>query len=121
MHTNRPENITELHAFCCVCIIVWAGILLGHRTDLQIYSRGSVTAVCYRNEVLGPIMKLYAAVVGLSFILMDDYARPHSDAIIDGFLESEESGEFTRPIFRIPGALLYVDPLRGLEIPLQEK
>ena len=57
---------------------------------------------------------------------MDDNARPHSDAIIDGFLESEGSDEFTRPTFRIPGALLYADvyhrhPLRGLEIPLQEK
>ncbi|GBM84008.1 hypothetical protein AVEN_110138-1 [Araneus ventricosus] len=44
---NRPENITEHHAFRGGSIMVWAGILLGYRTDLHIYRQGSVTAVRY--------------------------------------------------------------------------
>ncbi|GBM54875.1 hypothetical protein AVEN_158311-1 [Araneus ventricosus] len=69
--------------------MVWAGISLGYRTDLHIYRRGSVTVVRYRDEVLDPIVKLYAAAVGPPFVLMDDNARPHRVAIVDDFLESE--------------------------------
>ncbi|GBO13200.1 hypothetical protein AVEN_267082-1 [Araneus ventricosus] len=56
--------------------MVWAGISLGYRTDLHIYRRGSVLAVRYRDEVLDPIVKLYAAVAGPSFVLMDDKHVP---------------------------------------------
>ncbi|GBL80410.1 Transposable element Tcb1 transposase [Araneus ventricosus] len=84
---NRPENITEHHAFRGGNIMVWAGISSGYRTDLHIYRRGSVTAVRYREEVLDPILKLHAAAVGPSFVLMDDTARPHRAAIVDNFLE----------------------------------
>ncbi|GBL80413.1 hypothetical protein AVEN_92310-1 [Araneus ventricosus] len=34
---NRPENITEHHAFRGGNIMVWAGISSGHRTDLHVY------------------------------------------------------------------------------------
>ncbi|GBL82252.1 hypothetical protein AVEN_252432-1 [Araneus ventricosus] len=66
---NRPENITEQHAFRGLSIMVREGISLGYRTNLRIYRRGSVTAVRYRDEVLDPIVILYAAAVGPSFIL----------------------------------------------------
>ncbi|GBL80408.1 Transposable element Tcb2 transposase [Araneus ventricosus] len=86
---NRPENITEHHAFLGGSIMVWAGISSGYRTDLHIYRLGSVTAVRYRDEVLDPIVKLYAAADGPSFVLMDDNARPHRAVIVDDFLECE--------------------------------
>ncbi|GFV08051.1 transposable element Tcb1 transposase [Trichonephila clavipes] len=75
---NQPQNIPEHHAFPGGSIMVWAGISLGYRTDLHIFKRGSVTAVRYRDEVLEPIVRLYAASVGTTFVLMDDNARPHS-------------------------------------------
>ncbi|GFV74342.1 transposable element Tcb1 transposase [Trichonephila clavipes] len=69
--------------------MVWAGISLGYRTDLHIFKRGSVTAVRYRDEVLEPIVRLYAAAVGPTFVLMDDNARPYRADIVDDYLESE--------------------------------
>ncbi|GFY00958.1 transposable element Tcb1 transposase [Trichonephila clavipes] len=82
---NQPQNITEHHAFRGGSIMMSAG----YRTDLQIFKRGSVTAVRYRNEILKPIVKLYAAAVGPTFVLMDDNARPHRADIVDDYLESE--------------------------------
>ncbi|GFU83876.1 transposable element Tcb1 transposase [Trichonephila clavipes] len=69
--------------------MVWAGISLEYRTDLHIFKRGSVTAVRYRDEVLEPIVRLYAAAVDPTFVLMDDNARPHRADIVDDYLESE--------------------------------
>ena len=64
--------------------MVWVGISLGYRTDLHIFKRGTVTAVQYRDEVLEPIVRLYAAGVGLNFVLIDDNARSNRD-----YLKSE--------------------------------
>ncbi|GFW16517.1 transposable element Tcb1 transposase [Trichonephila clavipes] len=61
---NQPQNITEHHAFRGRSIMVWAEIL-GYRIDMHIFKRDSVTAVRYPDEVLEPIARLYAAVVGL--------------------------------------------------------
>ncbi|GFU71590.1 transposable element Tcb1 transposase [Trichonephila clavipes] len=69
--------------------MVWAGISLGYRTDLHIFKRGSVMAVRYRDEVLEPIVRLYTAAVGPTFVLMDDNALPHRADIADDYLESE--------------------------------
>ncbi|GFW32911.1 transposable element Tcb1 transposase [Trichonephila clavipes] len=71
---NQPQNITEHHAFRGGSIMVWAGISLGYRTDLHIFKKGSMTAVRYRDEVLEPVVKLYATTVGPTFVLKD--ARP---------------------------------------------
>ncbi|GFV62747.1 histone-lysine N-methyltransferase SETMAR [Trichonephila clavipes] len=79
--------------------MVWAGISLGYRTDLDIFKRVSVTAVWYRDEVLEPIVILYAAVVGLTFVLIDDNAHPHRAAIIDGYLESEGIARMAWPAY----------------------
>ena len=69
--------------------MVWAGITLGYRTDLHIFKRDSLTVVRYRDEILEPIVRLYAAAVGPTFVLMDDNARPHRAAIVDDYPESE--------------------------------
>ena len=69
--------------------MVWAGISLGYPSDLHIFKQGSVMAVQYRDEVLEPIVRLYAAAVGPTFVLMDDNAHPHRAAIVNDYLESE--------------------------------
>ncbi|GFV83989.1 transposable element Tcb1 transposase [Trichonephila clavipes] len=58
-------------------------------TDLHIFKWGSVMAVWYRDEVLEPIVRLYAGAVGPTFVLMDDNACPHRADIIDDYLEDE--------------------------------
>ena len=69
--------------------MVWARISLGYRTDLHIFKRGSVTAVWYQDEVIEPIVRLYAAAVGPTFVLMDNNACPQGAAIVDNYLESK--------------------------------
>ncbi|GFT80935.1 transposable element Tcb1 transposase [Trichonephila clavipes] len=86
---NQPQNISEHHAFRGGSIMVWAGISLGYSTDLHIFKRGSVMAVRYRYEVLEPIVKLYAAAVGPTFVLMDDNICLHRAGIVDDYLENE--------------------------------
>ena len=54
----------------------WPGISLGYRTDLHNFKRVSMTAVRYRDEVLEPTVRLYAAAVGPTFVLIYDNARP---------------------------------------------
>ena len=46
-------------------------------------------ALRYRDEVLESIVRLYAATVGPTFVLMDENARPHRAVIVDNYLESE--------------------------------
>ncbi|GFU76703.1 transposable element Tcb1 transposase, partial [Trichonephila clavipes] len=53
------------------------------------FKQGYVTAVRYQDEVLEPVVRLYAAAVGPNFVLMDDNARPHRADIGDDYLESE--------------------------------
>ncbi|GFX01633.1 transposable element Tcb1 transposase [Trichonephila clavipes] len=70
-----------------------------YRTDLHIFKRGSVTAVRYRDDVLEPILKLCAAAVGPTFVLMDDNARPHRSDIFDDYLESKRIARMAWPAY----------------------
>ncbi|GFW22421.1 DDE_3 domain-containing protein [Trichonephila clavipes] len=55
-------------------------------TDLHVFHGGTVTGLRYRDEILDPYVRPYAAAIGNDFILMDDNARPHRARIV------EESG-----------------------------
>ncbi|GFW44390.1 transposable element Tcb2 transposase [Trichonephila clavipes] len=68
-------------------ILVWAGISLGGHTDLHVFHGGTVTGLRYRDEILDPYVRPYAAAVGNDFILMDDNARPHRAGIVEEYLE----------------------------------
>ncbi|GFU71856.1 transposable element Tcb1 transposase [Trichonephila clavipes] len=96
---NQAQNITEHHAFRGESIMVWTGISLLYRPDLHILKRSSVTAVRYRDEVLEPIVRLYDAVVGPTFVLMNDNARPRRADIVDDYLESEEIARMAWPAY----------------------
>ncbi|GFW21277.1 transposable element Tcb2 transposase [Trichonephila clavipes] len=58
-------------------------------------------AARYRDEVLEPIVKLYAAAVGPSFVLMHDTARPHIPDIVDDYPESEGTARMTWPAYSL--------------------
>ncbi|GFY03741.1 transposable element Tcb1 transposase [Trichonephila clavipes] len=96
---NQPQNITEHHVFRGGSIMMWEGILLGYSTDMLILKQGSVTAVRYRDEVLDHIVRLYAAAVRPTFVLMDDNARPHGADIVDDCLESIGIVHMTWPTY----------------------
>ncbi|GFS81077.1 transposable element Tcb1 transposase [Trichonephila clavipes] len=70
------------------------------RTDLHIFKQGSATAVRYRDEVLEPIVRLYAAAVGATFVLIDDNARSHRADIVD-YLESEGIARMAWPVYSL--------------------
>ncbi|GFW50926.1 transposable element Tcb1 transposase [Trichonephila clavipes] len=63
------------------------------------FKRGSVTAVRYRDEVLEPIVRLYAAAVGPTFVLINDNTRPHRADIVDDYLESEGIARIPWPAY----------------------
>ncbi|GFX03932.1 transposable element Tcb2 transposase [Trichonephila clavipes] len=68
-------------------ILVWAGISLRGHTDLHVFHGGTVTGLRYRDEILDPYVRPYAAAIGNDFILMDDNARPHRARIVEEYLE----------------------------------
>ena len=79
--------------------MVWVRISLGYRIDLHIFKWGSVTAARHRDEVLEPIVRLYPAAVGLTFVLMDDNTHPHRAAIINDYLQSEGIARMVWPAY----------------------
>ncbi|GFX96021.1 transposable element Tcb1 transposase [Trichonephila clavipes] len=109
---NQPPNITEHHAFQGRSIMVWAEISLGDRTDLHIFKRG---AIRYRDEVLESIVRLCAAAVGPTFVLMDNNARPHRADIVDDYLKRRDCAYGVSSRFPPPATLI------ELEIALQEE
>ena len=58
-----------------------------------------MTAVRYRDEVLEPIVILYAAVFGPVFVLMHNNAHLRRAAIVDDYLESEGNAHMAWPAY----------------------
>ncbi|GFX67582.1 DDE_3 domain-containing protein [Trichonephila clavipes] len=67
--------------------LVWAGISLGGHTDLHLFHEGTVTGLRYRDGILDPYVRPYAAAIGNDFILTDDNARPHRARFVEEYLE----------------------------------
>ena len=57
----------------------------GH-TALHVLTRGTLTAIRDRDEILRPIVRPYAGAVGPGFLLMHDNARPHVVGVCLQFL-----------------------------------
>ncbi|GFT46240.1 transposable element Tcb2 transposase [Trichonephila clavipes] len=83
----HQSNTVERHSYRCGGILVWAGISLGGHTDLHVFHGGTVTGLRYRDEILDPYARPYAAAIGNDFIPMDDNARPHRARIVEEYLE----------------------------------
>ncbi|KAI3361578.1 hypothetical protein L3Q82_013721, partial [Scortum barcoo] len=82
-------NILQHDRFGSGSVMVWGGISLGGRTALHVLARGSLTAIRYRDEILRPLVRPYAGVVGPGFLLMQDNARPHVAGVCQQFLQDE--------------------------------
>ncbi|GFY10822.1 transposable element Tcb2 transposase [Trichonephila clavipes] len=83
----HQSNTVERHSYRGGGILVWAGISLGGHTDLHVFHGGTVTGLRYRDEILDPYVRPYAAAIGNDCILMDDNARPHRARIVEKYLE----------------------------------
>ncbi|GFU58032.1 transposable element Tcb2 transposase [Trichonephila clavipes] len=83
----HQSNTVERHSYRGVGILVLAGISLGGHTELHVFHGGTVTGLRYRDEILDPYVRPYAAAIGNDFILMDDNARPHRARIVEEYLE----------------------------------
>ena len=66
--------------------MVWGGISLEGHTALHVLTRGTLTAIRYRDEILRPIVRPYAGAVGPGFLLMHDNVRPHVVGVCLQFL-----------------------------------
>ena len=85
----QPDNIVEHDRFGGGSVMVWGGISLDGHTDLHVLQGGTLTAVRYRDEILGPIVRPYAGAIGPQFLLMQDNARPHTARASMQFLNDE--------------------------------
>ncbi|GFU17751.1 uncharacterized protein TNCV_1744961 [Trichonephila clavipes] len=60
-------------------------------------SMEEVTGLRYRDKILDPYVRPYAAAIGNDFILMDDNARPHRAGIVEEYLEDHEVAALNPP------------------------
>ncbi|GFT31066.1 transposable element Tcb2 transposase [Trichonephila clavipes] len=86
----HQSNTVERHSYRGGGILVWAGISLGGHIDLHVFHGGTITGLRYRDEILDPYVRPYAAAIGNDFILMDDNARPHRARIVEEYLEDND-------------------------------
>ncbi|GFU16241.1 transposable element Tcb2 transposase [Trichonephila clavipes] len=87
---NHPSNIIERDRYGGRGVLVWGGIMLGNRTDLDIFDAGSVNGTRYCNEILLPYVRLFRGAMGLQLLFMDDNAPSHRTVAAKQLLESED-------------------------------
>ena len=58
------------------CVTVWGGVTTNELTDLHI-CHGTVSGVYYRDNIIGPLVLLFAAANGNGFFFQDDNALAH--------------------------------------------
>ena len=58
--------------------MVWRRMSLDGCMDLCVLQRGHINVQRYRDDLLEPIVRLYAGAVGENIIVMHDNARPHT-------------------------------------------
>ena len=73
------SNIVEYDPYGDIC--------LDGRTDLVVIDGGALTAVLYRDEVLEPMVRPFAGVLGQDFVLMHNNARPQTARVVQAYPE----------------------------------
>ncbi|KAI4900201.1 hypothetical protein NFI96_017677, partial [Prochilodus magdalenae] len=81
-------NIIQHDWFGGGSVMVWGGISLEGRTDLYRLGNGTLTAVRYQDEILGPVVRPCAGAVGPGFLLVHNNARPHVSRVCRQFFEN---------------------------------
>ncbi|KAI4883985.1 hypothetical protein NFI96_003366 [Prochilodus magdalenae] len=87
--TGSACNIIQHDWFGGGSVMVWGGISLEGGTDLYRLDNGTLAAIRYQDEILGPVVRPYAGAVGPGFFLVHNNARPHVARVCRRFLENE--------------------------------
>ncbi|GBN42215.1 Transposable element Tcb1 transposase [Araneus ventricosus] len=93
----REPNMVERDHYRGGGLLIWAGIATNGRTDIYVFTGGSVTAVRYHAEILHPLVRPFIAAMGTDAIFMDDKARPHRAPLVRSYLESETIPQMAWP------------------------
>ncbi|KAI4885260.1 hypothetical protein NFI96_005103 [Prochilodus magdalenae] len=83
---NAACNIIQHDWFGGGSVMVWGGISLEGRTDLYRLDNGTLTAIRYQDEILGPVVRPYAGAVGSGFLLVHNNAPPHVAHFTNAYL-----------------------------------
>ena len=83
------ELVAEHSRFVGGSVMILGGISLTGRTDMVAIRNGALTAVRYRDEILHPVVRLFAGAIGPNFILMNNNARPHRAHVVQEYLQRE--------------------------------
>ncbi|GFW16854.1 transposable element Tcb2 transposase [Trichonephila clavipes] len=86
---NNPAFVHESVRFGGGGVLVYDGISIDGHTDLYIIRDGPLTARRYRDEILRPIVVLYAEAIGDDFILMNDNCKPDRANQVEDLLFDE--------------------------------
>ncbi|GFX71342.1 transposable element Tcb2 transposase [Trichonephila clavipes] len=68
-------------------LLIWREQRTRYHQSNTVERHRTVTGLRYRDEILDPYVRPYAATIGNDFILMDDNARPHRARIVEEYLE----------------------------------
>ncbi|KAI4877778.1 hypothetical protein NFI96_033001 [Prochilodus magdalenae] len=82
-------NIFQHDWFGGGSVMVWGGIFLEGRTDPYRLDNGTLTAIRYQDEILGPVVRPYAGAIGPGFLLVHNNTRPHVARVCRQFLEND--------------------------------
>ncbi|GFX39877.1 transposable element Tcb1 transposase [Trichonephila clavipes] len=94
----HQENTIEQHRYGGAVWLVWGGIILGSRTDLHVQSV-TMTGRIYRDVILEQHVHLFRGAMGVEFLFMDNYTRPHRANIVDECLQSEDITRMDWPAY----------------------
>ncbi|GFY32974.1 transposable element Tc3 transposase [Trichonephila clavipes] len=94
----QQENTIERHRYGGAGWLVWGGIILGSRTDLNVQSV-TMTSQIYRDVILEQHVRLFRGARGAEFLFMDDNVRPHRANIVDECLQSEDITRMDWPAY----------------------
>ncbi|GBN88386.1 hypothetical protein AVEN_168931-1 [Araneus ventricosus] len=82
----RAPNIVERDHYRGGGLLVWAGIATNDRTDLYVFTGGSVRTVRYHNDILH-LVRPFISAMGIDAIFMDDNA--YRVRLVRSYLESK--------------------------------
>ncbi|GFT37956.1 transposable element Tcb1 transposase [Trichonephila clavipes] len=78
--------------------LVWGGIILGSRTDLNLQSV-TMTGHIYRDVILEQHVRWFRGAMGAEFLFMEDNPHPHRANIVDECLQSEDITRMDWPAY----------------------
>lgn len=61
------------------------------RTALHVFDHDSVTGQVYKDVILQKYVRFFRGAMGAHFLFMDDNACPHRAALVDDYLETEDT------------------------------